>query len=84
MSIWYCKQRMYSLKVFLSGDLEFLSQIYGLSGASGIHSVLNHSQSLSSLTFLKMQENSHVYYAILLLMSYETPLHEKVHALLAL
>ena len=49
---------MYSLKVFLSGDLEFLSQIYGLSGASGIHSVLNHSQSLSSLTFLKCRETA--------------------------
>ena len=31
------------MKVFLSGDLDFLSQIYGLSGASGINPVCNHS-----------------------------------------
>eukprot|EP00731_Ephydatia_muelleri_P020930 Em0013g657a len=29
--------RQYTLKVFLSGDYEFLSKFYGLSGASGAH-----------------------------------------------
>ena len=37
----YCTHRKYTVKVFLCGDCEFQSRMYGLSGATGMYDVLN-------------------------------------------